>query len=36
LPHNLQNNEGEVIKWQADDGRRIIKLEQEWIKPVPL
>ena len=32
LPHNLQNNEGKANEWQTNDGR-IMKLEQEWIKP---
>ena len=32
LLHNLQNNEGEVNERETDNGRRIIKLAQEWIK----
>jgi hypothetical protein len=32
LLHNLQNNKEEVNKRETDNGRRIIKLVQEWIK----
>ena len=31
LLHNLQNNKGEVNERETDNGRRIIKLVQEWI-----